>query len=88
MLSPAPAERMAVLETRLLPGRALRMDCAVSFGSLEGTEGGWGVESASLGLLVVKAVAAGRVVRRSVGRVERTAPGRVCQWELSVGGRW
>jgi len=88
MLSPAPAERMAVLETRLLPGRAFRMDCAVSFGSLEGTEGGWGVESAYLVLLVVKAVAVGRAVRRRVGRVDRTAPGRKSQWQLSMGGRW
>jgi hypothetical protein len=30
---PVPAERIAVFETRLLPGRASRIDCAVFFGS-------------------------------------------------------
>ena len=38
MERPAPAERMAVLEATLLPGRALRMDPATSLGSFAG---GW-----------------------------------------------
>lgn len=33
---PAPAERIAVLEAMLLPGRALRMLDAVSLGSFAG----------------------------------------------------
>ena len=38
MERPAPAERMAVLDAMLLPGRALRRFVAVSFGSFCG---GW-----------------------------------------------
>lgn len=70
MLSPAPAERMAVLLTRLLPGSAARMDCAVSLGSFWGTPG----PSARVAGVVWKALALARGRRRVVGRV-RMAPG-------------
>ena len=79
MERPAPAERMAVLLAMLLPGRALRMLVAVSFGSFWGTGAFW-----ARGDEVVKAVIAGAVVR--IGRVgrARAAPGkgqRVAQWD-------
>ena len=70
-LNPAPAERMAVLDAMLLPGRALRMFVAVSLGSRWGGCASWRAERE-----VLKVVAAGRVVR--IGRVgrARAAPGR------------
>lgn len=58
----------------LLPGMALRMLFAVSSGFLEGTLG------SRRGVVVVKAVMAGAVVRRGmVGRVRAAAP---------MGGQW
>jgi hypothetical protein len=69
MERPAPAERIAVFEAMLLPGRALRMLVAVSFGSFCG---GWA--SCVRVMEVVKVVIAGAVVRiGSVGRA-RAAP--------------
>ena len=70
MLRPAPAERTATLEARVLPGRALRMLEAVSLGSLEGTAGG----SARRAEEVVKAVDVGREVRARVEGRARAAP--------------
>lgn len=64
---PAPAERIAVLLAMLLPGKALRMEVAVSSGFFAGVF--WARE-----VVVVKADTAGAVVR--IGRVgrARTAP--------------
>ena len=64
MERPAPAERMAVFEAMLLPGSALRMLVAVSFGS---RCGGWA--SWVRAMEVVKVVIAGVTVR--IGRVGR-----------------
>lgn len=64
---PAPAERMAALLAMLLPGRAFRMELAVSSGFFAGVF--W-----ARGVVVVKAVTAGAAVRRGrVGRA-RAAP--------------
>ena len=59
--NPAPAERMAVLETRLLPGSESTIDCALDLGSSLGTldaylagvrwvERGWSALGATVGL--------------------------------------
>ena len=69
MERPAPPERIAVLAAMLLPGSALRILVAVSFGS---RCGGWA--SWVRVMEVVKVVTAGATVR--IGRVgrERAAP--------------
>ena len=66
---PAPADRMPILLGRLLPGRALRIEFAVSLGSFAGTPelGCWSARRAAEVLrAVVKAGAAERIGR--VGR--------------------
>merc|ERR1719165_47917 len=69
MLRPVPAERKAVLDTRLLPGRAFRMLLAVSLGSAAG------LFSWKRAAEVAKEVDAGAMVRIGrVGRAERAAP--------------
>lgn len=43
METPAPAERMAVLETREFPGSESTIDCAFLLGSSDGTFDAWRV---------------------------------------------
>jgi hypothetical protein len=65
MLRPAPADKMAVLETRLLPGRESRIDSAFFLGSSEGTLEADRVD--------VREVNTGRVVRDTTTGRERAA---------------
>lgn len=69
MERPVPADRMAVLETGELPGRASMMDWAFFEGSSVGVEEAWRVER--------REVVLGRARGMREGRSARPAPGLV-----------
>jgi hypothetical protein len=74
METPAPAERMAALEARLLPGNESRMDWAFFFGSSWGT---LELDRDAVSWVVMEGSVRGEKVGRS-----RAAP-VVCQWDAN-----
>lgn len=75
--TPVPAERMAVLEMRELPGSESTIDCAFLLGSSEGT-----FDAKRAGLRAIEV--AGRVRGRTEGRNWR-APGALGQCHPIMG---